>query len=90
MNDVWMFDGSQWTWIDGSLNGSQPGVYGTKGVGSSTNVPGARGGAVSWADNNGNVWLFGGYGLDETGFSCTFAVAPTSCHRICHIPWLLT
>jgi hypothetical protein len=30
-------------------------------------VPGARVGAVTWKDNSGNFWLFGGYGFDGSG-----------------------
>ena len=54
--------------MSGSSSTNQPGVYGTKGVASSINVPGARSGAVSWTDNSRNLWLFGGYGY-ATGTS---------------------
>src|SRR5258708_7729218 len=60
LNDLWKFDGTNWTWVSGSNLVQQPGVYGTKGVASPSNVPGARDGAVSWIDNSGNIWLFGG------------------------------
>jgi len=69
MNDLWKYsiiDGL-WTWVDGSSSGGQNGVYGTPGVPSSSNVPGARQNAYSWTDENGNLWLFGGYGKAETG-----------------------
>ena len=69
MNDLWKFDGSQWMWVSGSSNASQDGVYGTKGVASSSNVPGARFGAVSWTDSSGNLLLFGGDGYDATGYA---------------------
>jgi hypothetical protein len=29
--------------------------------------PGSRWGAAAWIDENGNLWLFGGWGLDSTG-----------------------
>jgi N-acetylneuraminic acid mutarotase len=29
--------------------------------------PGSRWGATAWTDHNGNLWLFGGWGLDSTG-----------------------
>jgi hypothetical protein len=46
----------------------QHGVYGDKGVPDPNNVPGGRGGpAVSWMDNSGNMWLFGGMGYDASG-----------------------
>jgi hypothetical protein len=62
LNDLWKFDGNNWTWINGSDLANQGGNYGTKGTPSATNVPGARSGAVSWADRQGNLWLFGGNG----------------------------
>ncbi|MEN6466213.1 MAG: kelch repeat-containing protein [Syntrophaceae bacterium] len=68
-NDLWKFDGSNWTWISGSSILNQPGICGTKGVADANNVPGARTGAVSWIDNSGNLWLFGGAGEDSSGHS---------------------
>jgi hypothetical protein len=60
LNDLWKFDGTDWTWISGSNTVNQPGVYGTQGVAASTNIPGARNSSVSWTDSKGNLWLFGG------------------------------
>ena len=68
---LWKFDPliNQWTWIHGS-SASSPAVYGTKGVPSPGNTPGWRGyGAVSWVDNTGDFWLFGGYGQDAFGIN---------------------
>jgi N-acetylneuraminic acid mutarotase len=72
LNDLWKYDpeANEWTWISGSHIGEQVGVYGTKGVADSSNVPGARSGAVSWIDASGSFWLFGGEGIfsvDTTG-----------------------
>lgn len=58
---------TNWTWVSGSDTANQYGVYGTEGIASSSNVPGARDGAVSWIDGSGNFWLFGGQGYDSTG-----------------------
>jgi hypothetical protein len=55
----------QWTWMSGSNSQDVRGVYGSKGIASSSNVPGARSRAVSWTDNAGNLWLFGGNGFDS-------------------------
>ena len=66
-NDLWKFDGTNWTWVSGDNTVNQPGVYGTKGVSASTNIPGARCASVSWTDNKGNFWLFGGNGYDSAG-----------------------
>ena len=67
LGDLWKFDGENWTWISGNNTVSQFGVYGTQGVPSSQNVPGARYGAVSWIDSNNTLWLFGGLGYDASG-----------------------
>src|SRR5258706_114514 len=67
LNDLWKFDGTNWTWVSGSNVISQPGVYGTKGTSSPSNVPGARFTSVSSIDKSGNLWLFGGIGRESTG-----------------------
>jgi N-acetylneuraminic acid mutarotase len=56
-----------WVWSGGSNTPVTAGVYGTQGVASASNVPGARGGAASWLDANGVLWLFGGDGYDAFG-----------------------
>jgi len=63
-NDLWRYDISAgtWMWVSGSSDVDAPGVYGTRSVPSSNNVPGARSGAVAWVDDNGDFWLFGGEG----------------------------
>ena len=65
-NDLWSYDPStsQWTWQGGSSSINQPGNYGSLGMASATNVPGARLGAMGWTDAAGVFWLFGGQGLD--------------------------
>jgi len=67
LNDLWKFDGTNWTWVSGSNTANHYGVYGTKGVAASGNVPGCRYGSVSWIDYSGNLWLFGGCGLAASG-----------------------
>jgi len=69
LNDLWKFSGGQWTWLGPSnSNVSQnDGVYGTQGQVQTGNFPGGRQTAVLWADNSGNIWLFGGLGLDSIG-----------------------
>jgi N-acetylneuraminic acid mutarotase len=69
LNDLWEFSTTtkEWTWVGGSSTAGASGVYGTKGVAAATNVPGARYLSVSWTDRSGNLWLFGGDGLDSAG-----------------------
>jgi len=75
LGDLWRFDPVtlEWTWMSGSDQLGQPAVYGTKGVPSSSNGPGARYAGMSWIDLQGKFWLFGGMGLnaatDPIGFS---------------------
>jgi hypothetical protein len=45
-----------------SATNNAVGSYGTQGVASASNEPGARYGSVSWTDPSGNLWLFGGSG----------------------------
>lgn len=68
LNDLWKFSSGQWTWMGGSDLINQPGVYGTQGVASSANIPGARRLAVGWVDQTGNFWLFGGEGFTTPAF----------------------
>ncbi len=70
LSDLWRFDGTNWTWVSGSSDIRQAGVYGTQGTASPSNIPGARESSVSWIDAAGNLWLFGGVGYDAAG---TFA-----------------
>ena len=62
LNDLWKYDPTtdEWTWVSGSNTVDQTGIYGTKGTAAPSNLPGARGYAVSWIDSSGNLWLFGG------------------------------
>lgn len=68
LNDLWKYNPAtnKWTWVNGDNAIEQPGAYGTKGVPGTSNKPGARYISTSWTDNSGNLWLFGGYGYDET------------------------
>ncbi len=56
----------KYTWLKGSNTVSVSGVYGTQGVSSPANTPGARHGSATWTDASGNLWLFGGEGYAST------------------------
>ncbi len=62
LNDLWKFDMSNglWTWVSGSNTPNQPGIY-TGG----SQVPGARNNSYYWRDNSGDLWVFGGFGVDK-------------------------
>ena len=68
LNDLWKFDPTtlEWTWVSGNNVVNQEGTYGTQGIASPSNVPGARYLAASWIDSQGKLWLFGGFGCDST------------------------
>jgi hypothetical protein len=59
-NDLWKWDGVNWTWVSGTNTVNSTGNYGTKGIDASSNIPGGRSESVSWTDISGNMWLFGG------------------------------
>ena len=76
LNDLWEFNPStnEWAWMSGSDTitcGSTvcgpSGSYGALDTPAVGNVPGGRQSAVSWIDSKGNLWLFGGYGIDASG-----------------------
>ena len=73
LNDLWKYDiaGGTWTWMGptNSTAGQNNGVYGTQGTPLAANAPGPGGRqqAQLWVDGAGNVWLFGGLGLDSAG-----------------------
>jgi hypothetical protein len=54
--------------MDGGDSAGLSGVYGTLGTPAAVNIPGSRRDAVSWTDNSGHLWLFGGDG-DDAGNS---------------------
>ncbi len=61
-NDLWRYNiaTNSWTWMNGSSLGNQIGIYGTKGVEDSANVPSYHDAHCRWKDNNGNLWFYGG------------------------------
>jgi N-acetylneuraminic acid mutarotase len=77
LNDLWEFNPSanEWVWVSGNntlpalctSNGGNNGycgwlaVYGALGLPATGINPGSRVAASSWTDNDGNLWLFGGY-----------------------------
>jgi len=67
-DDLWKYVPSTglWTWESGTDNTQVGGNCGTQGVSASTNLPGGRNSGLTWIDSSGNLWLFGGEGLDCT------------------------
>ncbi len=61
-SDLWMYNiaTGDWTWMAGSNTTGTPPNYGTKGVFSATNTPGARQVYTNWVDSADHLWLFGG------------------------------
>jgi len=57
----------EWTWMGGSSAVNQSGVYGTLRMAAAGNIPGSREFTTNWTDSSGNIWLFGGLGVDANG-----------------------
>ena len=74
LNDLWKFDPStgEWTWVCGDNTTTENGLYGIKGVASTTSKPGGGQGAASWVDGAGNLWLMGGWYTSTSRGSSTF------------------
>jgi gliding motility-associated-like protein len=71
LNDLWKYDpvADQWTWMSGESFINSPGSYGQKGIITSSNTPGARSSGVTFADNAGKIWLFGGQRMGSQNFN---------------------
>jgi N-acetylneuraminic acid mutarotase len=68
MNDLWRWDGTNWTWMAGATATDPAGVYGTRGVPDVANVPGGRINSIGWTTpGSGDFWLFGGSGYNSAG-----------------------
>jgi hypothetical protein len=67
LSDLWEYTGGNWVFVSGNQTTNANGIYGTQGTPALANLPGGRQEAVGWADASGNLWLFGGEGLDSTG-----------------------
>ena len=74
LNDLWEYSPSTglWVWMGGpnATNWNSDGwngVYGTKGSPAAGNLPGGRNGGATWTDASGDLWLFGGIGVDASG-----------------------
>jgi len=66
-NDLWRYNiaTNEWTWMSGSNMPNALGVFGTLGVPSPLNVPGARHESCSsWTDSLNNLWMFAGLGAN--------------------------
>lgn len=69
LNDLWTYNATSglWTWVGGSDTPNVASIFNIQGVAAPNNMPGARQGASVWLDTHGNVWLFGGSGLNSSG-----------------------
>lgn len=66
LSDLWTLNlaTETWTFLGGSNAIKTPGTYPATAPGAGT--PGARSGATTWTDLDGNLWMFGGLGHDST------------------------
>lgn len=69
LNEVWRYTPStdEWTWMKGMSAVNVNGIYGTMGVSSPSNTPGGRYFNTGWKDNNGDMWILGGFGYASIG-----------------------
>ncbi|XP_041354042.1 tip elongation aberrant protein 1-like [Gigantopelta aegis] len=75
-SDLWRYNlgNNTWNYMSGHSNSCYPGVYGRFQSRDPTTLPGCRRRAASWADHNGNLWMFGGDGTD-TDYPSVFHTA---------------
>ena len=67
LNDLWELDTSsmQWRWLAGKGETNSPGIYGSRGIPSPDNNPGARSG-FNYGFSAGKLWVANGRGIAET------------------------
>lgn len=58
---------NSFAWDSGVTTTGALGVYGTQGVASPSNTPGARDYGTAGVDSTGAAWVFGGYGKNSAG-----------------------
>ena len=70
LGDLWKYNipTNEWMWVNGDNAMNIRPSYGTKGIASTLNNPGARDFSVGSTDELGNLVLFGGYGYAGNGF----------------------
>ncbi|XP_052269987.1 uncharacterized protein LOC127871273 isoform X1 [Dreissena polymorpha] len=69
VNDMWLYDvkADMWNYLSGSRDKcSIPGAYGNLGTADKKNLPGCRRKSSAWVDIHGNLWMFGGDGVDQS------------------------
>ncbi|OSZ77733.1 hypothetical protein CAP36_15320 [Chitinophagaceae bacterium IBVUCB2] len=68
LNDLWKYAPAtnNWVWMKGDSTIAQLGIYGQIGQPATSNKPGSRNNAHTWKDNNGDLWLFGGFGFGNS------------------------
>mgnify|MGYP000206281341 CR=1 FL=1 len=74
-DDFWVYENETWILLSGvnsGANAERNGSYGTLGQASASNYPGSRHSAMTWVDQNGDFWMFGGYGRDATSASRSY------------------
>lgn len=66
-NDLWKFNpyNQEWTLVRVPAALDTVGIYGVLGTPNAANRPGSRSAGSCWADNSGNLWLFGGQGYSS-------------------------
>ena|GEM_PF-5220437 len=69
LNDLWKLDSKsgEWQFVKGGKLRNQKGKYGMAGIADINSMPGCRSYSTAWTDKDGNLILFGGYGVDASG-----------------------
>jgi len=76
-NDLWYFNGTEWTFQAGSQGAvNSTGSYGTMGTAALTNTPPSMDNPAMWVDSSGNLWLFGGYDSNNNVLNALWKWSP--------------
>jgi hypothetical protein len=67
LNDLWKWDGTNWTWLGGLNTTDSWGSYGVKGIETAGHYSSGIINSIAWIDEYGNFYFFGGNGRDSVG-----------------------
>lgn len=69
LNDLWKWDGQNWTWVDGTKEISNEARPGAVNVVNPNFYPGYRNKSSYCVGSDGTFWLYGGWGYNRSGKS---------------------
>jgi hypothetical protein len=90
-NDLWSYNvlTNQWTWLSGDTIINPTGSWGMLNVPNANNKPDGRRGALTWLDNSGHLYMFGGRNTSGYHNDLWRFTIDTSCNQVTNTPFYI-